>query len=378
MLCGQSAAVFVALLTRATLEIVERRPRIRLYYNGAVFALAAGAAGLAMTPFDLNDHAAKLLFEVLAGATAFYARRRAADRRDPRALVAGAVPAAAALGRVHDRGDVRDHGLRQPGARRALDAVAGARARARRPARRRRAAPALDAQRAAGDAARADRPAHGPRQPPALPGAAADPARGGRRRRAKPLTVCLFDLDDFKQINDRYGHPVGDRVLAHVASRLRDDPARPTGSAATSSPSCSRATRADAAAAACRASSCAPSARRTGSRADTLRVSAGIATYPDHSQRPQRARARRRHRALLGEGRGQEPGLRLPAGHARGHAAAAAHAGAGPGGEAPGRRGARERRRRARRIRGQSLDPGRRSRRRGRGASAACPRRRSS
>ena len=36
-----------------------------------------------------------------------------------------------------------------------------------------------------------------------------------------PLTVCLFDLDDFKQINDRYGHPAGDRVLAHVAARLR-------------------------------------------------------------------------------------------------------------------------------------------------------------
>ena len=31
------------------------------------------AAGLAMTPFDLNDHAARLLFEVLAGSTAFYA-----------------------------------------------------------------------------------------------------------------------------------------------------------------------------------------------------------------------------------------------------------------------------------------------------------------
>jgi len=41
------------------------------------------------------------------------------------------------------------------------------------------------------------------------------------RSSGRPLSLCLVDLDDFKQINDRHGHPVGDQVLAHVASKLR-------------------------------------------------------------------------------------------------------------------------------------------------------------
>ena len=41
------------------------------------------------------------------------------------------------------------------------------------------------------------------------------------RAQEYPLSVCLVDIDDFKRINDRFGHPAGDKVLAQLAGRLR-------------------------------------------------------------------------------------------------------------------------------------------------------------
>jgi diguanylate cyclase (GGDEF)-like protein len=37
----------------------------------------------------------------------------------------------------------------------------------------------------------------------------------------KPLSLIMFDVDDFKKFNDSFGHPVGDQVLAGIAEILR-------------------------------------------------------------------------------------------------------------------------------------------------------------
>ncbi len=42
------------------------------------------------------------------------------------------------------------------------------------------------------------------------------------RRSQLPVSLVMFDLDHFKDVNDRYGHLCGDTVLATVGKRMRD------------------------------------------------------------------------------------------------------------------------------------------------------------
>jgi diguanylate cyclase (GGDEF)-like protein/putative nucleotidyltransferase with HDIG domain len=95
-----------------------------------------------------------------------------------------------------------------------------------------------------------------------------------------PLTLCFIDVDDFKTVNDRFGHPTGDRVLSQIAGRLRQggESFRLGGDEfAVLLP------RHDEAAAVAAAHSIVGriSALDLG-EVDTLTVSAGVATFPEH------------------------------------------------------------------------------------------------
>ena len=218
---GWETAILVALLTQLLVEVSRRQPAIRILYNSAVYALSAAAAGgvCAAVP---DDGFGWLAVQVALASTAFYAvnlplvalvvSRWARDsflwllaRAVSATFIAFAIMASLTLmlAVLWERSPFLSAALLGPLAAIALY---------QRSVFRELAAMRL---------------------------ALTDPLTGlGNHRhfherlehdlteteqKGMPLTVCVLDIDNFKELNDRLGHPKGDRVLAQVAARLRQD-----------------------------------------------------------------------------------------------------------------------------------------------------------
>jgi diguanylate cyclase (GGDEF)-like protein/putative nucleotidyltransferase with HDIG domain len=221
VLYGWPAATLVALLTQLIVETGRRRPFIRIVYNTSVYALAAAAAGLTALAFD-GDGFLALSAAVLLAATAFYAVN---------------LPLVAAIVARWAREPFLD--LLQRAVRSTFVVFAIMASVTLMLAALWERSPFLAAALAGPLLAIAlyQRSVH--RELEAVRLALTDPLTGLGNHRSfqerlqhdleaaemggTTLSLCLLDIDNFKEINDQHGHPVGDRVLAHIARRLRQN-----------------------------------------------------------------------------------------------------------------------------------------------------------
>jgi diguanylate cyclase (GGDEF)-like protein len=219
VLFGWAAGVLVVSATPAIMHLFERRPPIRIAYNASAFALTAACAGLVIAPIG-GDTTALTAGRVVVATYACYlvnlllitAVVARATSRSWRGQIVSSVrktilpftlmgSAALTLVCLWERSPLLSLAL---------------------------AGPLLAIQLYQRELLRTLR---------AVRLALTDPLTGlgnhrhfherlGRelehaRRFGGPLAVCLVDIDDFKLVNDRFGHPAGDSVLSRVAARLR-------------------------------------------------------------------------------------------------------------------------------------------------------------
>jgi len=220
-LYGWAAAALLGAITRGSIELIERRPWLKLTYNTAVYALSGGAAGVIAGYTSGSGSVGRFALQVISASATFYALNvvlvalvvALASGQSLGAIVAQTVEStivafgtmasvAIMLCVLWQRSPVLSATLVGPFLAISLY--------------QRSVLRALEAMELALTDPLSGLGNHRHFQQE-LERLIAEAEGGG-----SPVTLCLFDVDEFKSINDRHGHPVGDRILALVGECLRE------------------------------------------------------------------------------------------------------------------------------------------------------------